>query len=236
MPPSGSASADAIDPGNQDQKSTDPKKEQEISRVDFEPGDEGAPTPAGQSSTSISREASPPPLPPRPRNIPLAHHVSSASLKSLRPSSGSARPQLQSKATTALSLEGVQILTHGGSQADSSATPGTRQVSASVAGYNISRSGSDIEDTPSVRSMMPVLDAGADMESILGEVLPDRPTSTWKTPFAPVDPEKSGEASLFLDDDDFDRTFAHEFDELEEIKEDGSNEGMFSSLQASDVR
>lgn len=159
----------------------------------------------------------------------MTHRASVTSLRSLRPPSSAGKAQLQGKATTALTLGGVHSLSHAGSQPGVSDTPASRQVSASVAGYNISRSGSDIDDSASARSAFPALETGADLESIMGEVIPERENVPWKTPFAPSGDDPREEPSLFADDDDFDRTFAHEFDELEEVREDGSNEGTVLS-------
>lgn len=190
-----------------------------ISATDFDSA------PSGERSG----EATPPPLPPRPKTS-VAHQGSASSLRSLRPSTGASRPPLRGQATTALSVGDVHTLSHGVAPQDSRSTPASRQASA-AAGYDISRSGSDNGDSASVRSFAPALEVGADLESILGDVVVDREGLAWKPTVAQTDAEKLLEAGLFFEDEDFERAFAHEFDELEQVKEDGSNESEGSTTQ-----
>jgi hypothetical protein len=177
-------------------------------------------------STPGSREGTPPPLPPRPMLLqtPNQRPHTSAGLgpprSSSRPRTAN-RPNLQSKATTALSLADIHSQTHGGEEPHLS-TPTSRQISFAGLRLGHSRRGSDEADTASIMSFAPTLEAGTEVESIMGDVLQDRNTPGRM----PITPRKDfSEGSLFPPDSDFEDTFEHEFDALDDITSDGLNEG-----------
>lgn len=188
------------------------------------------------NTTPESREGTPPPLPPRRPVLETPNRrpqTSSGSLtlprSSSRPRSGS-RPPLQSKATTALSIAEVHSQAHG-SESTYPITPTSRQISFGGFRLGHSRHGSDGEETASVMSYAPTMEAGADVESMLGDVLQDRHTPGW----TPITPRRDlEEGSLFPDDPDFDDAFEQEFDELDDITSDGLNEGVSTMLQFHD--
>lgn len=169
-----------------------------------------------------SREATPPPLPPRPRNL-----ATKASTDSFRFSaSGSPRPTLQSKATIALSIPDVQ--TYNESLRDGISSPNSHQFSISSTRF---AGGSDAGDNMSVRSYVPTLDAGENVEKVLGEVIPEEESPIWKS-LGHHFPLVETEDALFPVDPSFREAFEREFDELEEFRADGSNEGQ-AALQLS---
>jgi hypothetical protein len=181
---------------------------------------------SGQS-TPVSREGTPPPLPPRRTILDTPNRrpqTSSGSLTLPRSSSGTrsgSRPPLQSKATTALSIADVHSQNHGNDSSHPT-TPTSRQINFAGLRLGHSRHGSDGEETASVMSYAPTMEASADVESMLGDVLQDRNTPGW----TPITPRKDlEEDSLFPNDLDFDEAFEHEFDELDDITSDGLNEG-----------
>jgi len=160
----------------------------------------------------MSREGTPPPLPPR-RRI----EVGVAGSLRLRPSpsrpgtSSSTRPTLQGKATTALSLADIHVQSHG---RDEIASTSSRQVGVR---FGRSRSASD----GSIMSFAPTLETGGgEMESMLGEVLQDATTPGLKR--VPLREEEG----LFPVDEGFDDAFEREFDELDDITSDGFNTGQ----------
>ncbi|KAJ9665992.1 Vacuolar fusion protein mon1 [Coniosporium apollinis] len=181
-------------------------------------------TTSGSASPNInpvSREGTPPPLPPRPRHQLLEERPTSSGTLKLPKSGG--RPSLQSKATTALSQQDIQSFYNGGKEVHSK--PASRQLSFTNFGFGISRSGSDADDSASVKSFAPTLEAGADVESLLGEALQDQETPAWKAMGFRPDGLHS-EETLFAEDPYFERAFKHEFDEVDEMKPDGSNEAI----------
>jgi len=169
------------------------------------------------SNAPISREGTPPPLPPRPRTLALRDSPSRpSSSHSLMPS----RPQLQSKPTTQLSY--VDTQKYSEELRDESVSSGTSRQAKSYGGLNAS----DMEDSASVRSFAPTVEAGGDTESILGEVIAD-PTLLQSLGHRFATPST---ASLFPADAAFEDAFAREFDEIEGMKTDGSNEGQTTHL------
>lgn len=177
---------------------------------------------AGQASDSgggVSREGTPPPLPPRPRNLSL---LSDGAITPTKLSPGAAaRPTLQSKATTALTLPDVQ--THSDGRKGTHSTPGSRRISFSNLRAGISRSGSEADDSGSVRSYGgPMLEAGEDMESVLEDIVTNQERTVWTQLLSP---RQQQEHILFPIDEEFERAFDREFDELEDVEADGSNEG-----------
>ncbi|KAK4969212.1 Vacuolar fusion protein mon1, partial [Elasticomyces elasticus] len=169
----------------------------------------------------LSRETTPPPLPPRPTRTDLVKHPSPM-IGSLRIPKGASRPQLQARATTAISSVDFQ-----GDNASFYSSPGGRVASRRQSPNHLSRitshRGSDGDDSGSIRSYAPTLTAGGDVESLLGEVLADQATPAWKALSAQVERDNPFE-HLLPEDEDFGIQFYHEFDELESYRSDGSNE------------
>lgn len=165
-----------------------------------------------------------PPLPPRPNTIGLLGG-SNALSKTLQIPRRPSRPQLQSTATTALQLTDIQTYSKSdGSRAtyaqSAISTPSRRSSRYnSPAGHpRKSYNGSEENDSTSIRSFAPAVGLG-DVEAILGEVL---------------SPEEHGLMYNFWDgegraaepiDHEATSDFSTEFDELEDIDADGSNEG-----------
>ncbi|KAK7540549.1 trafficking protein Mon1-domain-containing protein, partial [Phyllosticta citribraziliensis] len=161
-----------------------------------------------------SREGTPPPLPPRPKRLPVQ-----PSFESFRLGSASSRAPLQSRATTALSLPDVQ--TYNEPTRDASGPSPTRQFS--IAGSTKpAAGGSDGGDTASLRSYAPTLEAGAEVESILGEMMAEQETVAWK---AMAHPAAGSDAhALFPEDPALRVAFGREFDDMDDFKADASNE------------
>ncbi len=171
----------------------------------------------GEDEAAI--EEKPPPLPPRPMNLAL--------LDDRPPTSGSLkirRPQLQSKATTALSFAGVQGQPNVGGDGESYSSPGSRQASVRYLKRPVGFGGSAIDDSASIKSSAPTFGARQDVESLLGEALVDNEPRGWSF-LAPSN--TASQEALFPDDPIFELDFSHEFDPVEELKADGSNEGSY---------
>ncbi|CBX98303.1 hypothetical protein LEMA_P097120.1 [Plenodomus lingam JN3] len=182
------------------------------------------------SSTSTSasplpsREGTPPPLPPRPRLPSLVSRPSTS--HSIAHSIAPSRPQLLSKATTQLSLANSQAWGAELPVDDSSASLATKQRPWSDMHFAPRTAGD--EDSASIWSYAPTVDAGGETESILGESMAHHEDKS--------DQEKSllrslghrfvesESQSLFPADPWLQEALKHEFDEIEEMKSDGSNE------------
>ncbi|KAF1839618.1 DUF254-domain-containing protein [Decorospora gaudefroyi] len=172
---------------------------------------------ASESSLG-SREGNPPPLPPRPQLGLLSRPGTSHS-------TAPARPQLVSKATTQLSVANTQAFA-----TDSKGDSPTSTVSKSrnFLGVNLaSRNVSDVDDSASVRSYAPTIEAGGYQESILGEIMGQEEKSEQEKSLLQtlghrfVDAEAQ---SMFLPDPYFEAAFRREFDEVDQMAADGSNE------------
>jgi len=179
--------------------------------------------------TDQSREPSPPPLPPRPAQVqhPLDGVV--AWKGSLHASKGSTRPQLLSKTTTALSLTDIHTLVHGNTTYEGTPSPllrtPSRQTSISNFGRRLSHEKRDVNDKAgdtSVIGYAPMLEAGQQIEGF--------PSGSFESPTLDDTDTHSRDGNLFQaaqhEDVLFNAQFRREFDELEEVKEDGSNEGV----------
>jgi hypothetical protein len=185
------------------------------------------------TSAPESREGTPPPLPPRPSLLQTPNQrprTSAGQLTLPRSSSqqrSASRPPLQSQATTAVSLADVHSQSHGGEESYPP-TPTSRHIGFAGLRLGSSRRGSDGEDTASVMSFAPTLEAGLEVESMMGDVLQDRNTPGRM----PITPRKDfSEGSLFPLDPDFEDAFEHEFDELDDVTSDGLNEGELFRMQ-----
>jgi hypothetical protein len=173
-------------------------------------------------SSQPSREGTPPPLPPRPRNV--QHLLSSdrpPTNAGLRIQNASTRPSLQAKASTAVSLTNIQTLKDGSQEVPTSTS--TRRLAPTLR-FGRSRSGSEAEDSASIRTFAPTIVDAGEMESIIGEITPKQDPG-WKELGQYFDIAGKQDA-LFPEDPDFARDFEHEFDELDEIGSDSLNEGQ----------
>ena len=158
-------------------------------------------------------DSSPPPLPPRP--IAAAGQLESPT-GSLRVLKSSTRPALLSKATTALSVANM----HAGSPTD---TMNKRTLRPSNSISTLSQYGarrkSSLGDTGSIRSIRSILpshSSGADVESLLGDMIEPVELGT--------DVDENIFESRQHDDAQFEGLFEHEFNELEDLEPDGANE------------
>lgn len=166
--------------------------------------------------SALSREGTPPPLPPRPKNLGLLESRPSTSH-----STAPTRPQLVSKATTQLSYTDTQTYTNE-SRDDSPSSGASRP--RNFFGVNRSRAASDVGDGVSVRSFAPTIEGGGDAESILGEVIGDHEKSLLRSLGHRFEDQES--ESMFPSDPELEEAFEHEFDEIEDMSADGSNEGQ----------
>ncbi|QIX00914.1 hypothetical protein AMS68_006431 [Peltaster fructicola] len=119
-----------------------------------------------QHNRDVSRAITPPPeLPPRP-NASTANWNSPVS-GTLRLTSQSSRPQLSSRPTTALSSLGVQTKSEA---RDTISSPPSRVISRKQSHSYFGRfsNSADLEDSASLRSYVPTLEAGADNISLFG--------------------------------------------------------------------
>lgn len=172
--------------------------------------------------SSPSREGTPPPLPPRPQlgflssQPPTSHSIRKA------PS----RPQLVSKATTQLSLgNGPAFGTE--SRDDAPASDAAKQ--RSCLGVGKPSRASEADDNASVVSYMTRAEGVGEGESMSGEAMGrEEKTATEKTLLKSLGPNftDSGAQSLFPPDAQFDAAFNREFDEIEDMHVDGSNQGL----------
>jgi hypothetical protein len=179
---------------------------------------------------TASREGTPPPLPPRPflNHTPSRRPPSSAGSLRVPGSSSrahsSSRTPLPARATTALSLADVHVQSHAAHD-ETRSSPTSHQISFAGFQHAPSRRGSEGDDTASVMSYAPTLQADGDMESMLGDVEHARATPGMQ-PLTPLARGKAFyEEDMFPADPAFDEAFEHEFDELDDITSDGLNEG-----------
>lgn len=183
-------------------------------------------TSAVDFQATIADEGPRPPLPPRPRNPELLHPGGNlqGQIRS--------RPKLQSAATTALSCTDVHTQSfHDGSRdrlpaiTESTDSSRTLRGAGSLRGFKGWTSG-DIDDSASVQSFAPTIEAGGDVESLLGEILRDpEEIPSWKSLSAraeepdPIDP-------ITFEHDAGLKGFEQEFDEIGEVDATGTNEGL----------
>jgi len=169
-------------------------------------------------SSLVSKEETPPPLPPRPA-------LGLLSRPSTSHSTAPGRPQLLSKATTQLSVARTQAFaTEAKDESPTSSGPKSRDVlGANLASHNLS----DADDSASIRSYAPTIEAAGYQESILGEVMGQAEKSEQEKSLLRtlghrfVDAEAQ---SMFPPDPYFERAFHCEFDEVDDMAVDGSNE------------
>ena len=190
------------------------------------------PEPSQTSSTlsAASQEERRPPLPPRPSNLSLLQDGTHNSGHSLHVPKRSVRPNLQSTATTALSRTDIHTQSYPDGSRETTASLAQTTPPSKSFGFNSIRrfkgfGGSETGDSASIKSYAPTLEAGGDVESLLGEVLAasqDIPAWDMRNPQA----EAQDKLDLNTDDDDeVTADFYREFDEIHEVDVDEDNEG-----------
>ncbi|KAF2641210.1 DUF254-domain-containing protein [Massarina eburnea CBS 473.64] len=131
---------------------------------------------------------------------------------------GPMRPALVSKPTTQVSFAGAHNYQNDARPESPSSSSHASKSNAYV-GLSM---GAGADDNASIVSYAPTTDVGFDTESMIGEVLPPTEKSllqSMRHKFADKEPE-----SLFTPDTELEAAFATEFDDVEEMSADGSNE------------
>ena len=178
-----------------------------------------APSSASPPQIVFTDEGLPPPLPPRPG---AAEYKRQRSTSTAGPTKTPPRPELQSSATTAVSLTDIHTHAYQDGSRDnfaSSARPQSSSSKAQSAYGSIRRlkvqDASPHTDSSSIRSIAPTLGTLGDTESLLGVVLGGSSSH--------VDLPEVG-ITTDGHDEGVDEGFPSEFDELESLSPDGSNE------------
>ncbi|CAK3964559.1 Hypothetical predicted protein [Lecanosticta acicola] len=171
-----------------------------------------------ESDMDQSQELTPPPLPPRP---PLSQ------AGSLRLSKRSSRPQLLSNPTTALSLADVHTQSHAES-ASTVSSPPSRAVSrkhslAHFGRFVSNNTSSEGDDSASIKSYIPSLDARFENESILGNFGRDLTALPGEVPHERDDDDETFQ-TLNSEDEELASQVEHEFEEVGSLNAQGSNE------------
>lgn len=178
------------------------------------------------SEQGESEDEARPPLPPRP--------AAGSSLRVPKPS----RPPLQSSATTAVSLTDIHTQSYqDGSRETFAAQAEPASSSKYFRGFDSNPNLKDHKecqaDSASVRSYVPKLEAGADVESLFGEVIgTSSGGTTWRLQGTQT---KDLDDLGFLHNEDGEamHDFDHEFDELEQLSADaGSEEQLLRQWKA----
>lgn len=164
-----------------------------------------------------SQELTPPPMPPRPPTSQAG---------SLRLSKRSERPQLLSTPTTALSSTNVHTQTHHATGPSPLSSPASRAVSRKHSfthfGRFVGTSGtSDGEDSASLKSYIPSLDARLDDESIIGDVIGDDKAPPWKLLSTQAEEDDPFESLPLQDGGALEELILEEFDDIPSVGADG---------------
>ena len=194
--------------------------------------DEGLTSVTPSTSRSVSQSTTTddgprPPLPPRPVNLDLLGERPKTPAGSLQRPKSSARPNLQATATTGLSLTDIHTQSYpDGSRETSESKSSQRSPKdfGSIRRFK-NRYGNEGDESASVRSYAPTLEAGGDVESLLGEVLGASSASpAWgllSTQGERLDPFDL----VSYGDDELTADFNREFDELGGLDPEDNNEG-----------
>lgn len=168
-----------------------------------------------------SRELTPPPLPPRPTNHDLLDdRPTTADMGSLKLPKRTSRPQLQSHATTALSLADIQVHSRvDNASAQSSPTSREPSQKRSISRFGRFNNNSETDDTASVQSYAPTLDVPYDNVSMLG----DEPSPAWKALNSQMGAIDDTDEAF---EDILSERIAFEFDDLETRAANGSNDSV----------
>lgn len=172
-----------------------------------------------------------PPLPPRPSRLQVTPEPTFTPPGSLQRPKKATRPSLLSKATTAISRTDIHSQSYqDGSRETYATSTDTTPFKESPRSYGSIRrfkahTGSEGDDSGSVRSYVPTLEVTGDVESLLGEVLSaGQESPAWQLQSGreldnPYD-------SIEFEDDGVTADFHHEFDDIGDLDPTGSNEGM----------
>lgn len=182
--------------------------------------------PKQDSEQGTSKEEKRPPLPPRP-----SRRVSNAPPAIFSSTNPPTRPRLQATATTAVSRTDIHTQSfEDGSRETSAASKQLSPPTRPWTGWGSIRRLKihDGDDSASIRSYAPTIEAGADVESLLGDVLGSDPTSGWNILNGQLEETElqqhdSPDNEVVLHD------FDQEFDEIECLDPLGSNEGKWES-------
>ena len=184
-------------------------------------------TPRSASLSTITDEGPRPPLPPRPVNLSLLGEGLSNSGGSLPRPKTLTRPNLQATATTGLSLTDIHTQSYpDGSRETSESTSSHRSPKdpGSIRRFK-NRYGSEGDESASVRSYAPTLEAGGDVESLLGEVLGASSVSpAWGLLSSQAERPDPFDLNSY-EDDELTAEFNREFDEIGQVDPEYNNEG-----------
>ena len=179
------------------------------------------------SQSTLTDEGPPPPLPPRPVNLDLLGERPITPGDSLQKFKSSARPSLQATATTGLSLTDVHTQSYPDGSRETSESTSSRRSPKDFGSIRRFKNwyGSEGDESASLRSYAPTLEAGGDVESLLGEVLGASSTSpAWG--LLSNQPERLDPfETINFEDNVLTADFNREFDEIGEIDLEGNNEG-----------
>ncbi len=194
-----------------------------------------APSQSGFTSRKLGDEHRPP-LPPRPGTLDILKEGNHSTGGTPQRPKQSARPNLQSTVTIALSRTDIHTQSYPDGSRETYAASAETTPPSKPAGLfgSIKRfkglSGSEGGDSASVRSYAPTLEAGGDAESLLGEVLgASQESPAWKllsTQYEAPDPFDS----FMFEDNEATVDFYREFDELRGGESGEQNEGSISSI------
>lgn len=183
-------------------------------------------------SSSIAESGHRPPLPPRLTNLDLLQESKYSPGSSLHVPKKSSRPRIISTATTALSRTDIHTQSYqDGFRETFAASAQTTPLTKSIGGFGSLKrfrgfGGSDTGDSASIRSYAPTLEAGGDVESLMGEVLGSSQESpAWKL-FSRKTEGSDPFESIKYEADEVTADFYREFDEIPGIDTDGGNEGQ----------
>ncbi|KAJ4990707.1 trafficking protein Mon1 [Stagonosporopsis vannaccii] len=178
-------------------------------------------SPSYSGATSPSREGTPPPLPPRPQlGVPsLSSRPASSHSVRRAPS----RPQLVSKATTQLSVTNTQAFASDARDGSTSpASSNHRHVFPDPS----ANATSDASDSASLKSYAPTI-AEVGGESMLGGITGAGDGSTQETTLLRSLGHRFKESeaqSMFPPDPEFESSFEREFEDVDDMAADGSNQ------------
>ncbi|MCJ1430801.1 Vacuolar fusion protein mon1 [Xylographa pallens] len=182
---------------------------------------------------SATYEEERPPLPPRPTNLGLLGQNTKGS--TLQIPKRSARPQLQSYATTAISRTDIETLSFPDGSRETYAnsiksTPSGKSFRFdSPIGHLRSRNNtSDGDESASLKSSAPT--TGGEVESLLGDIIgAGQQSPAWRLLSGHT--ERSNPFDLLpYDDEEPKADFSREFDELDELDASGDNEEELLNL------
>ncbi|KAL6234708.1 hypothetical protein BDW75DRAFT_240824 [Aspergillus navahoensis] len=169
------------------------------------------------SDRSQSPEGRPPPLPPRPGTLSLLEDGGVAP-GTTRLNAPAVHPNLQSRATTAVSLAEISQNDRGKDALPVHTLPGTIRAKTSLSHLATPKGGSDAGDSASITSYAPYSESG-DVENIFGSLA--------SSEVRMVQEESTGLMQFpEFQADDVEDDFASELEPVGEISEGGENEDL----------